>query len=102
MLGIFIAVILVAGNGPSHGQEADAEPARVVMGNAQADVADEANVGATDSVAQASAGPVVTRAGAHDDYGRMGVRLAAGCRIPGEDRRKNPDCHVWPPTSHNI
>ena len=58
MLGALVAVMLVVSNGPSHGQEADdgaaarqAEPARLA--------------------GPAAAEPVVTRAWAHDDFGRL-------------------------------
>ena len=58
VLGVFIAVLLVAGSGPSHGQEAD-------DGEAAQQVEPSSVAG------EASAEPVVTRAWAHDDFGRI-------------------------------
>ena len=59
MLGLLVAVLLIAGNGPSYGQEPDdAGEATQALEPANA-------------AGQAAAEPVVTRAGAHDDFGRI-------------------------------
>ena len=64
MPGVLVAVLLVtvlfvAGNGPSHGQEPDA------TGEATQALEPASNA------RQAAAEPVVTRAGVHDDFGRI-------------------------------
>ena len=58
MLGLLVVGILIAGNGPSHGQEPDTGEATQALE-------------ATNAAGQAAAEPVVTRAGAHDDFGRI-------------------------------
>ena len=56
---LFVTILFIAGNGPSHGQEPDAA--------GEATQALEPAINAR----QAAAEPVVTRAGAHDDFGRI-------------------------------
>ena len=56
---LFVTILFIAGNGPSHGQEPDA--------TGEATQALEP----TNAAGQAAAEPVVTRAGAHDDFGRI-------------------------------
>ncbi len=55
---LLVAVLFVAGNGPSHGQEPDAGEATQALEPAS-------------NARQAAAEPVVTRAWAHDDFGRI-------------------------------